>query len=232
MKLALMQPYFFPYLGYFALLAAVDRFVFYDDVQYIKNGWINRNRILLGGEPAYITVPLLNASASSRIDQVPIAGNRDWKRKMLESLRHAYHGAPFFGAVDGLVRSVISPEVERIAELAKDSIYAVTRYLELSPDIVHSSNSYANSHLRGVERVLDICRREQASEYFNLPGGRELYDPARFAACGLGLRFIDAPVVPYPQFGDAFQPHLSVLDALMHNPPARVRAMLAAGLPT
>jgi hypothetical protein len=231
MKLALMQPYFFPYIGYFTLVGAVDRFVFYDDVQYIKNGWINRNRILLAGEPSYITVPLQSASLSRRIDEVAIAQGGNWKRKMLESLRHAYGGAACFEPVHELVRSVMLPDMQRICELAKASVYAVARYLELGGDFVHSSAGYSNRELRGEERVLDICRHESASEYVNLPGGRELYDPARFAARGVQLRFVDAPATPYRQFGEHFHPYLSIIDVLMHNRPAQVRAMLASGLP-
>jgi hypothetical protein len=231
MKLALMQPYFFPYIGYFTLVGAVDRFVFYDDVQYIKNGWINRNRVLIAGKPAYITVPLLNASASSRIDEVVIAPQGHWKRKMLESLRHAYGNAPCFDPVHELVRSVLVPDVQRICELAKASVYAVARYLEVGAEFVHSSSGYANRDLRGVGRVLDICRREGASEYVNLPGGRDLYDAAEFAAAGVHLRFVDAPATAYRQFGEPFQPNLSIIDVLMHNRPAQVRTMLASGVP-
>ena len=229
MKLALMQPYFFPYPGYFSLLHSADRFVFYDDVQYIKNGWINRNRILIGGAPKYITVPLLDASASSRIDQVVIASGQGWQRKMLESLRHGYSKAPYFGAVESLVRGVVVAGESHISELAKASVCAVAGYLGLSAQIVRSSTGYGNSALRGVDRVLDICRRERASEYLNLPGGRELYDPQQFRAAGIALEFVEPAATPYPQFSAGFRPFMSIVDMLMHNPPAAVLAMLGPG---
>ncbi|MBC7604851.1 MAG: WbqC family protein [Ramlibacter sp.] len=229
MRLAVMQPYFFPYVGYFALAATCDRFVFYDDVGYIKNGWINRNRILLGREPAYITVPLLNASASKRIDEVTIANAQPWKRKMLESVRHGYANAPYFEPVDALVRSVLDAQDDRIAELAKSSVRAVCDYLEVATDFVASPAGYGNSQLRGAERVKDICTREAATEYWNLPGGRDLYAESDFASAGLALRFVQVDATPYPQFSSSFQPFLSIIDVLMHNAPAQVREMVAAG---
>ncbi len=231
MKLAIMQPYFFPYAGYFSLVAAVDRFVFYDDVQYIKNGWINRNRILIGGAPKYITVPLRHASASSHIDEVAIADGAGWKRKMIESLRHSYGGARYFGQIDDLVRGVVMAQFDRISDMAKASVCAVARYLELPADFVQTSTDYGNSNLQGVERVIDICRRESADAYVNLPGGRALYDEAQFAEEGIALRFVEPAALPYPQFSESFQPFLSIIDVLMHNPPDRVRSMLADCIP-
>jgi len=223
-----MQPYFFPYAGYFCLLAAVDRFVFYDDVHYIKSGWINRNRLLLGGEPSYFTVPVVNASCSTRISDVAIVANGKWRRKMLESLRHGYSAAPHFGAVYELVQSVVFAKADSISELAKASVYAVAKYLEVDTHFVDSSSSYDNASLRGVERVLDICRREQATHYINLSGGRSLYEPECFRAAGLTLAFVDSKATPYPQFSVTFQPALSIVDLLMHNAPSQARSHIGA----
>jgi len=230
MKLALMQPYFFPYLGYFSLVAAVDRFVFYDDVQYIKNGWINRNVVQIQGRDSYVTVPLLDAGSSRRIDEVEVQAGERWAAKMLESLRHGYSRAPYYQTVDELVRGVLLAGERRIAEIAKASVEQVADYLGLPAAFGHTSRGYGNDSLRGQDRVLDICRREGASAYYNLPGGRELYDPAAFAAAGIALRFVAPAFEPYPQFGAPFRPGLSILDVLMHNSPERVRAMALQGL--
>lgn len=222
-----MQPYFFPYVGYFALAYSVDRFVFYDDVQFIKNGWINRNRILIAGKPAYLTVPLSGASSSRLIQDVGIDQSKPWRRKILGSLRQAYGGAPFFDPVGELVRSVVETDRDGIADLARASVRAVARYLDLATTFVPNASDYENSHLRGVERVKDICRLERATSYHNLPGGRSLYAHDEFRACGLSLHFIGTALPRYQQFDEPFVPGLSVIDVLMHNPPQDIRGMLA-----
>jgi hypothetical protein len=229
MKLALMQPYFFPYLGYFSLVAAVDRFVFYDDVQYIKNGWINRNVVRIQGRDTYITVPLVDAGSSRRIDDVEVRPAERWAAKMLESLRHGYGRAPYYAAVSALVGDVLHSGERRIAEMAKASVTRVAGYLGLPTSFEPSSRIYGNDALRGPERVLDICRRESASEYYNLPGGRELYDDRAFADAGVALRFVAPVFEPYPQFGAPFRAGLSIIDVLMHNSPQRVRVMALQG---
>lgn len=228
MRLAIMQPYFFPYLGYFQLLARVDRFVFYDDVNFIKNGWINRNRLLLSGEVRYFTVPLAGASPFVSISQVGIQPAAHWRRKMLESIRQSYAKAPCFEPVFQLVTGVLAGESAGIGELAKRSVTAVASYLGLPADFVWTSAAYANDTLAGSERVLDICGREGAHEYWNLPGGRELYDAASFAARGVELHFLEPHLPEYPQGGGGFQRGLSIVDVLMWNEAPSVVAMLAA----
>lgn len=227
MKLAIMQPYLFPYVGYFQLVAAVDKFVFYDDVNFIKNGWINRNRLLLSGEVRYITVPLRAASPFLKINEIATSGNGPWQNKMAESLRHSYRKAPYFEKINAIFSEVIFAEDQQIASVAKSSVLAIARYLQLDTNFVQSSAVYANHHLRGTERVIDICRAEQASHYYNLPGGRDLYDGDTFASHGIDLRFIVTELVAYQQATAAFQPGLSMLDVLMYNDVAMARAMLS-----
>jgi WbqC-like protein family len=227
MQLALMQPYIFPYIGYFQLIQAVDTFVFYDDVNYIKNGWINRNRLRLGDTVRYFTIPLDDASPFRRINETRIDGRQPWQRKVLETIRHAYGRAPHFKPVERLVESVLTDPTDKIADMARASVLAVARYLGLTTRFVPSSEPYGNAHLHGVERVLDICRREGASRYINLPGGRSLYAPDAFAPLGLELRFLEPLPVSYRQFGERFEPWLSIIDVLMHNSPEDARQMLA-----
>lgn len=147
--LAIMQPYFFPYPGYFQLLHAADALVFYDDVNFIKNGWINRNRLLLNGLPAYFTVPLANASSFAKIDQVQVLDDAGWRLKLMEKLRHAYARAPYYARVAPLVASVLNADTARVGELAKQSVMAVADYLALSCKFVASSRGYANQTLTG-----------------------------------------------------------------------------------
>jgi hypothetical protein len=230
MKLALMQPYFFPYLGYFQLVHAVDRFVFYDDVNYIKSGWINRNRYLQGTEPRYFTVPTEGASSFVPINAVGIdARNPGWKRKLTETLRVAYKDAP--NADDGmrLLHDVLDAPVAGIAEMARLSVERTLDYLGVKREIVPSSSKYGNAELKGPARVVDICRREGATTYVNAPGGKDLYQPGDFAAVGCELAFLAPQLPAYDQGnGEAFVPGLSVLDAIMRCGPERVSNMLRA----
>jgi hypothetical protein len=226
MKLAIMQPYFFPYIGYFQLVAAVDRFVFYDDVNFIKNGWINRNRLYLGGAVRYITVPLSGASPFLKINQVDIQEGEGWRRKLLESVRHSYSKAPYFAEVNALLSDVLLSQSQKISDMAKQSVIDVSNYLGLQTEFIHSSTGYQNQSLSGAARVLDICAHEQAREYHNPPGGRELYSEEEFAKQGLKLSFIEPKLPSYKQFSDEFQPGLSILDVLMFNSPETARSMV------
>jgi hypothetical protein len=234
MRLAIMQPYFFPYLGYFQLMAAVDRFVVYDDVAFIKNGWINRNRILTSNGPEYFTVPLAGASSFRPIRDTRCAPPSAWRDKMLRTLSQVYARAPQRSAGLTLVEQVLRvADSESIRDLAVASLREVCSYAELSPSWQDSSSVYENSDLSGVDRVLDICRREGATRYVNAPGGRSLYEPARFVAQQIELRFISPVLGPYAQSRSAtFVPGLSVLDLIMNAPRAEVARLLRAGVET
>jgi WbqC-like protein len=227
MKLAIMQPYLFPYLGYFHLIHAADKFVFYDDVNFIKNGWINRNRLLLAGSPHYFTVPLAGASPFAAIKDVKFEtpGER-WKRKMRATFEQAYKAAAHRDDGLRLLDTVLSSSTDSIADLARSSVRAVLEYLGLRRDVVDTAQGYKNDALKGQDRILDICRREAATTYVNLPGGRGLYDSGAFRSAGIDLRFIDSQFPPYSQGSGAFVPGLSILDAVMHCPPAEIRGML------
>ena len=228
MRAGIMQPYFFPYLGYFQLLHAADRFVFYDDVNYIKNGWINRNRLLLRGEPHFFTVPLQGASPFAPISQTRFdAGDARWRRKMVGTFQLAYKDAPYRSQGMELVEGVLRSASGSIADLARDSVVAAMRYLGLERSLRASSADYGNAQLRGEERVLDICRREGASMYVNAPGGRSLYQRRAFEAQGVELRFLAGRLPAYPQDAPQFVPGLSILDIVMRCSVARIAEMLA-----
>lgn len=234
MQLAVMQPYLFPYIGYFQLIAEVDKFVFFDDVNYINRGWINRNRLLIGGAPRYFTVPLSGASQFAPINRIAVAPGEVWKRKMLDSVRQSYARAPHVAAVSDLLAGVLYGDGQSIADLARASVRAVCGHVGLAPALVDSAAVYENAHLAGEERIIDICRQERATCYINPPGGRALYHEERFAAHGISLRFHSPLLASYPQFGADFHPGLSILDVLMFNDPATARSMIAgpgAGTP-
>lgn len=229
MKLGLMQPYFFPYLGYFQLIQAVDRFVLYDDVYFIKNGWINRNRLLLNGQPHYFTVPLRGASSFKRICEVGIQHPASWRRKLTQQLAQAYAKAPqreAMMAVWNETLNAVEPDAS-VAELARRSILKVMDYLQLGTEIRPSSRKYGNNDLNGQARVLDICQREGATTYINATGGRNLYQPSPFAAYGIALRFITPRLDAYAQLkAPMFVPGLSILDVIAHLPAGDIRQRL------
>lgn len=226
MKLSIMQPYFFPYIGYFRLLQTVDKFVFYDDVNFIKGGWINRNRLLLGGKVGYFTVPLSEASPFVKINSIKIKSDIPWEARILAQISASYSKAPYYTSVRDLVEKVVFSHDGYISTLAKKSVLAVADYLSISKVVEISSELYGNQNLRGTARVLDICRQEAASVYVNLPGGRNLYSQADFSREGMDLLFLDGPMREYSQAGTEFHSGLSIIDVLMFNSPEEVVGML------
>jgi WbqC-like protein family len=225
MKLGIMQPYVFPYIGYFQLVHAVDRFVIYDDVNFIKQGWINRNRILIAGQPRYFTVPLANASSYTSIREIQVC-RHDWRSKLLKSVEHAYKRSPFFSETFPLIESVLLEEESFISKLAFNSILKIAAHLDISTEFVTTSTHYNNAHLKAQERVLDICRMESASHYINPIGGIGLYSKQAFLERGIDLQFIKPKQLKYPQFKNDFVPWLSIIDILMFNGQERTCSFL------
>ena len=227
MTLAIMQPYFLPYIGYMQLMNAVDTFVLYDDVAFINRGWINRNRLLINGQEYLFTVPLRDASQNKRINEVRLADDPKWRGKLLKTVEQGYRKAPHYGTVMPLTEKIINFATDSIAELVHHSLVELNRYLGLTTRLVVSSSGYDNSQLKAQERILDICRQESATRYINPIGGIELYDKSTFAQAGIELNFIEAKRVDYPQLNRTdFIPWLSVLDSLMFCDVPTVRAML------
>ncbi|QIH09982.1 MULTISPECIES: WbqC family protein [unclassified Pseudomonas] len=229
MKLAIMQPYFFPYIGYFDLIASVDKFVFYDDVNFIKNGWINRNRLYLSGDVRYFTAPLSGASSNSKIFEVRIQPRQAWTRKLLESIRQSYAKAPNFIETFDLLRDVLDGDSESVSSLAQKSVQKSAERLGMLTNFIESSSIYENSDLKGTERVLDICLKEGTKEYINLPGGKSLYDETDFLKKGIKLSFTNTSFIPYAQFDRPFSPGLSIIDMMMFNSFEQCRELISQG---
>ena len=236
MTLAIMQPYFLPYIGYMQLMNAVDTFVLYDDVAFINRGWINRNRLLINGQEYMFTVPLRDASQNKHINEVSLADDPKWRSKLLKTIEQGYRKAPYYGTVMPITENSINFATGSIADLVHHSLIELNQYLGLTTRLVASSSVYGNSHLKAQERILDICRQESATRYINPIGGMELYDKPAFAQAGIELNFIQSKRVEYPQLNrtriggaagaDNFIPWLSVLDALMFCDVPTVRVML------
>jgi hypothetical protein len=226
MKVAIMQPYFFPYIGYFQLINAVDKFIIYDDVNYIKQGWINRNIILLNKNKHVFLAPVKSASSYRKISETKVDYKFDWAKKTLLTFEQAYKKAPYYHRVIPIIESVLLSKKETISELAFDSLSKVSSYLCLNTEFIKTSIIYNNQELNGKDRVIDICLIENAQQYINPFGGQDLYRKEDFNEKGLNLNFIKPNSINYKQYNDEFIPWLSIIDVLMFNTPETIQKML------
>jgi hypothetical protein len=228
MYVSVMQPYFFPYVGYYQLLDAADQLVFLDDVNYINRGWINRNHILVDGAAYLFTVPLAGASQNRLISEIEIAPDGRWKAKFLKLIRHAYAGAPMFDEAYGCIEALLTRGPTRISALAAGSIRAVTERLNMQTKLIFSSELEYDRSLKGQHKILAICRELGAQTYVNPIGGTGLYDPEAFHDKGLDLRFVKTNGIVYRQWeADTFVANLSMIDVLMFNAPEAVARLLS-----
>lgn len=228
MQIAIMQPYFLPYIGYFQLMNLVDRFVIYDNIEYTKKGWINRNRLLRNGEPVTFTIPVQNASDFLDIRDRRVAENFNPK-KLENQISAAYAKAPEFHKAMPVVREILNYGSRSLFDFLRHSLERTCKHIGIATPLVVSSKIQGDTSLRNQERVLDICVRMQASRYVNPIGGIKLYDPKVFAERGVELAFIRTVGVRYPQFSEPFQADLSILDVMMFNDRGRIRHLLESG---
>lgn len=223
---AVMQPYLFPYLGYFQLIAVADLFVFYDDVDFITQGWINRNRILINDKPSYFTVPCRNVSQNRKIKEVIISNN--WRRdKILKKISLTYANSSEFDAFFPVIKKVIEDSGQYISTLAQDSVIEVASYLDMDVDFHCSSDLPVPESIGRAERLIEITKHFGAKTYINMEGGKALYDKSYFASKGVALQFLEPSLLPYQQFNaEVFEPGLSIIDVIMNVPKSEVRTML------
>ncbi|WP_025763969.1 WbqC family protein [Dyadobacter tibetensis] len=217
MTLGIMQPYIFPYIGYFQLIRAVDKFVVYDDVNFINKGWINRNRILVGGQAHQFTIPLKEASQNKLILEIEISKDQSWKKKLLKTLQQSYQKAPYFDSVYPVIEEIIQAPHTTIAQLTVSALERLCKLMQIDTEIVPTSTLFNNTHLKGPDRILDICKQVEADRYINAIGGMELYDKKRFQEEGIGLAFIKSKPISYQQLKNEHIPWLSIIDILMFN---------------
>src|ERR1039458_5451183 len=167
MKIAIMQPYFLPYIGYFQLMNAVDKFVVLDDVNYINKGWINRNNILVNGKANLFAIPLKEASQNKLINEISVVDEAKWRTKLLKTIELSYKKAPFFAIVYPMIEEIINSGNSKISDLNYYSLVRINNYLDLNTEIVSTSSIYKNSDLKAEKRIIDICLKEHASIYIN-----------------------------------------------------------------
>ena len=225
MRVAIMQPYIFPYIGYFQLMHAVDAFVVYDNIKYTKKGWINRNRYLLNGEATTFSLPLRKDSDDLDIRDRHLSA--DFNRgKLLGQLREAYRKAPHFNATLALVEEVIGNPADNLFDYLHQGLAKTCQHLGITTPILVSSMLDADHSLRSQERVIALANAVGASEYINPIGGLELYSREDFARQSVALGFLRSRPIEYPQLGEGFVPWLSIVDVLMFNGAERTRESL------
>lgn len=223
MTLGIMQPYFMPYIGYWQLIKAVDKYVVYDDVNYIKRGWVNRNNILINGSKSLFSISLKEASQNKHFNEIYIA---DDFTKLRKSLQACYSKAPYYKDVMPLMDCIFNYEDKLLSKFLKNSIDKVLEYLHIETEIVFSSEIEKNNALKGQEKILEICKILNADTYYNAIGGQELYDKEEFKQNGINLYFLDTEMTPYRQYKNEFVSYLSMIDILMFNSPDEINRML------
>jgi hypothetical protein len=217
-----MQPYFFPYIGYFQLIAATDQFVIYDNVKYTKKGWINRNRFILNGKDSIFTIPLTKDSDFLDVRDRRISPEYQ-REKLIRQLEAAYRRAPQFDKIFPEIVEIINHDSDNLFEYIHHSAERLCRLLGIEAKFIISSHVPIDHSLIGQDKVLAICRRLGADQYINTIGGVELYSRQQFHAFGIDLKFIKTKPIVYAQFNNDFIPNLSIIDVLMFNPLDKVK---------
>lgn len=209
-----MQPYLFPYIGYFQLIHAVDAFVVYDDVNYIKSGWINRNYILNKDKKHLITLNLKESSPNKLICQILIGDNHS---KILKTIKQNYSKAPQFQVVFPIIEDIFKQKEENLARFISYSLHKICSYIGLKPNWHISSELKKNNALRGENKVIAICKELGAAQYINATGGKKIYNQQTFATSGIKLSFIQPIPISYQQFNNPYVSNLSIIDIMMFN---------------
>ena len=223
MKLGIMQPYFLPYIGYWQLINAVDEYVIYDDVSYIKGGWINRNKLLLNEKEFMFNLILFGASPNKLINEIFVAENQS---KLIKTIETAYKKASYFDNVFPVIRNIFEYENKNLARLIGNSIIQIANYLDVKTKFIYSSEIEKDCLLKGQEKILNICDIVQATEYCNAIGGMNLYNKLDFETNNIKLFFLKTQPIEYTQFNNTFVPNLSILDVMMFNSVEEINNML------
>ncbi|MGG7151285.1 WbqC family protein [Clostridium neonatale] len=226
MKLGIMQPYLLPYIGYFQLINMVDKFIIFDDVNYIKKGWINRNNILINNKKFLFTLPLEKPSQNKFIKDTKIFNSNSTKQKLIEDIFHAYRKAPQFESVYPIIKSSLLIDEDNLSEYNIHSIKTVCNYLGIETEIVKSSYLNNNKELKSENKIIDICKLLNADMYINPIGGMGLYSRVKFEQNSIKLHFIKTNEIKYRQFNENNIENLSIIDVLMFNRKEKVKKML------
>lgn len=227
MKIAIMQPYFCAYIGYYQLINSVDKFVICDDMQYTKRGWFNRNRILNNGTDMVFTIPIKKDSNYLNVNLRYLSDNSIKERiRILRQIQSLYKKAPFFSQNYPLVKRVFIQDINNLFDFLHFSVIELCSNFDIKTQIILSSSLDINPKLKSQDRVLETCKILNTDIYINLIGGKELYDKKVFKRKGIELRFIKSKKIEYAQFNHEFVPWLSIIDILMFNEIEQVKSYL------
>lgn len=229
-KVAIMQPYFLPYLGYFSLIKHTDEFILFDTVQFIRHGWIERNRILKQDEGwVYVKAPLMKASRETNIKDMYIDNSQDWQAKIKAQLQSYKKTAPFYHATIAVVDEIFDRQYETITELNMRALEVICSYLKIENTIYIFSkmNLVIEEANEPDEWALNICKKlDGVNEYWNPPGGQEFFDRTKYEYAGITLKFQSVSLGSYDQKRPTFEPGLSIIDVMMFNSVDEIHRML------
>jgi len=229
MKLGIMQPYFFPYLGYYSLIRHTDRFILFDDVQFIRHGWIERNRILKPAEGwQYVAAPLEKFEFGTRIAEVRVRNAENWKEKLLRQLEHYRKKSPYYHQAIDVVVKAIGIDTDSITELNKNILVETCQYIgiDLEIDVFSKMGLVMDEVTHAGEWALNITKALGGTEYINPTGGVDIFRPEQFAAAQIKLKFLGNNLSPYSQRRAVFEPGLSIIDVMMFKDPVQIRDLL------
>lgn len=226
MTIAIMQPYFLPYLGYFQMLNAVDKFVLLDDVNFIMKGYINKNSILVNNKPYKFTIPLKQASQNKLINEMELNFHNKDKQKLLKTIEFAYKKAPFYNDAMQILEQIIYYNEDNLVKYIYNSLKIITEYINISTEILFSSQIKKDDSLTGQNRIIEINKKLHANTYINAIGGKSLYSSDEFKKNNIDLNFIKMDNIEYAQFSNTFTPYLSFIDIIMFNTIEDIKKML------
>ncbi len=218
MKIGIMQPYFFPYVGYYQLINSVDKFIIYDNIKYTKKGWINRNILNSNNSDKKITLPLMKDSDSLNIVERKLSNN--WNKdkiKLLNIISSFYIKSPFYNEVFSLIEEIFSYTNSNLFYFLLNSLKKVNRYLDINTELVISSKIKIDHSLKGKDKVLSICKKMKADNYYNAIGGKNLYERKVFNSKGIDLKFL--------KINDSINT-FSIIDVMMKNDKNNISKML------
>lgn len=225
-KTAIMQPYLFPYIGYWQMIAAVDNYVVYDDVNFIKGGWINRNNILLDGKTHLLTFRLNGASSFKKINEIEVEDSMANKTKLISKINSAYSKAPYFEDIISLIERILNYSNRNLAKFTFNHLTEICNYLDIKTNLILSSSIQKDNNLKAQDKVIDICKGFNTDLYINAIGGRDLYSKEDFKKVGIELKFLQTKIVEYKQFKNPFVANLSIIDLMMFNSKDELKEML------
>ena len=224
MKIAIMQPYLFPYIGYWQLINVVDKFVIFDDVNFINKGFINRNKILVKNKPHQFSLELVGASQNKPINQIQIGNN---SKKLLRTIEQSYKKSPCFNIVYQLIKEIFNHNEKNLSKFIGHSLKKISDFLDIDTMFIYSSDIKKNNDLRNQDKIINICQMLNVTHYINPINGKELYNKKIFERNNIKLNFIKTNSFRYQQFNNQFIPFLSIIDVMMFNNKKDTKTMLS-----